>query len=297
MIVETLDNILNSSLCQCDNLRYCLVDETKKPYKIDNTLARPNNENDFISLSDLINNLTSTEYKGVGISIQASKICAIDVDHCFKNPFDITSVDERGQDIINLFKGKTYIEFSFSGTGLRILFTHNIIDNYSIKYFIKNSKNNIEYYQPTSSYRYVTVTGKYIDNHIIDVVSDEILNTFLNNYMLKPEKKLKELNKIKEEKTIEQLLKDVRVLYIKNENFQEVWFSKAPGSGADESERDYKLLSMIYENITQDKDKVKEIFEHSPFFKSKDWKHVKKWNYGNFRYFEYVYSQIEGRYI
>lgn len=294
MVVDVLYDVMNSSLKDCESLRFCLVDDSKKPYKVDNTLARPNHEEDFIPLFALVDKLNTTNYKGLGISIQASKICAVDVDHCFSKAFDVNTIDERGKRIIDIFKGHAYIEFSFSGTGLRVLFTHAIIPNYSKKYFIKNSKCNTEYYQPSSSYRYVTVTGKYLYNNTITDVPDQIIFTFLNEFMLKPEKNKKEVNTTKEIKSFDELMKLVRKHYIKNNNFQDLWFSKAPGSGSDESERDYHILSYIYENITQDKALIKQIFEASPFFKSKDSKHVNKWNYQNFRYFEYVFDNIKG---
>ena len=88
-------------------------------------------------------------------------------------------------------------------------------------------------------------------------------------------------------------MKLVKYRYMTNNSFQDVWFSLAPGSGHDESERDYKLIAEIYDNITKDKDKIKQIFEQSPFFKSKDWKHVNKWTKQDFRYFNYVFERVQ----
>ena len=294
--IDTLNNIINASNMSLLQLKYCLVSKDKLPYKIDSSLVKPNKEEDFVNIEELINASSNIkeDYKGVGISIQASKICAIDVDRCFNNPFDINSCDKRGEEIINIFKDKAYIEFSFSGTGLRVLFKSKIIENYSDKYYIKNSNNHIEYYQPNNSYRYVTVTGKYIfNNEICEIDSSFIENEFLNKFMKKEIRKFVELKTSKEEtRNFEQLMKAVRFHYVKNNSFQDLWFSKAPGSGKDESERDYHLITYLFENITQDKDFIKQIFESSPFFKSKDWKHVNKWNNQNFRYFNYLYSNV-----
>lgn len=296
MVLETIASILDSPLSKCDQLRYCLVDENKLPHKVDGSLAKSNVNEDFITLENIVNELKDFSYKGLGISIQASKICAIDVDHCFSSPFDIKTGDTRFKDIFNLFKNNAYIEFSFSGTGLRILFNHPVIENYSDKYYIKNSKFNVEYYQPTNSFRYVTVTGRSLSKQGIEELPEDILLKFLNEYMVKPVKVKKESKILNEGKTFDELMKIVRIHYIRNDNFQELWFSKAPGSGADESERDYHLLSYIYENITHDKDMMKSIFEQSPFFKSKDKKHINKWKYQEGRYFKHLYNQIEGSY-
>ena len=79
-----------------------------------------------------------------------------------------------------------------------------------------------------------------------------------------------------------------------NKSFQDNWFDKAPGSGSNESERDFFLLKFIFENISNDKNKSKELFEQSPFFKSKDRKHKYKWERSDNRYFNYLYNVISG---
>ena len=67
--------------------------------------------------------------------------------------------------------------------------------------------------------------------------------------------------------------------------FQDVWFSKAPGSNKNESELDYSLIYYLYEYITKDVEKIKILFMESPFFKSKDRKHYQKFTKDNFKYF------------
>lgn len=278
-----------------ENLKYCLVSSEKVPFKIDNTCAKPNILSDFVDFETLLQCNSLTSYAGVGISIQASKICAIDVDHCFLKAFDINSADDRAIDILNRFNNKCYIEFSFSGTGMRLLFKHNVIDDYSNNYYIKNDKTETEFYQPGKSFRYVTITGMSIIDKSIDVIDDATLYSFFNSYMLKQKKKETQIHTVDDGKSIEDLLKLVKKLYYTDYIFQDLWFSKAPGSGSDESERDYHLVAYLYENVTQDKSKLKTIFEHSPFFKSKDFKHKNKWTAQNGRYFEYLYSHIGGK--
>lgn len=291
-ILDTIDNIIKSNLVSA-NLKYCLVDSKKHPFRLSGELARPNRCEDFVDLEDLLQSTDICSYSGVGISIQASNVCAIDVDHCFALPFDISTADSRAKDVIRRFKNIAYIEFSFSGQGLRVIFRTDSIENYSDKYYIKNESKSVEYYQPSKSFRYVTVTGRTIENNKIEYNKNilPILQSFLNDYMLKPTKLAYEVKtEPVEMRTYEDLMKIVKMHYFKNYVFQNLWFDPAPGSGSNESERDYQLVAYLYENITQDKDLLKQIFETSPFFKSKDGKHISKWKGQDGRYFNYLYD-------
>lgn len=284
------ENLVNS------NLKYCLVTEKKLPYKLDNTPAKINNTNDFVDFKELLNGELE-KYAGIGISIQASKVCAIDVDKCFSIPFDISTGDERAKDIIDRFKKYAYIEFSFSGKGLRVIFRQRY-DFDNKKYYIKNETNSIEYYQPEKSYRYVTITGMTIINNPINSIYnfENIIEQFLNDYMLRPIKNIsREINEVDNNISIDILRKRLRRKLLLDNRFQDIWFSKAPGSGSDESERDYYLLSCLYESITQNKENIRILFEESPFFKSKDYKHINKWTNQDYRYFNYLYDRISER--
>lgn len=296
--LETLINISNNENLVSHDFRYCLVDETKHPFTIEGTFARPNHSEDFVRWKDLVDAPVSVldKYAGLGVSVQASNICAIDIDHCAFNKFDVESLDSRARDIITIMKSFAYIEFSFSGNGVRIFFKAHKIDNYEQIYYTKNSAVNIEYYYPEGSARYVTITGRTIvDNPIKTLTYDEQqrLTIFLNKYMKrKHELHSTDVVEHKDDRSLDDLMKLVKYRYLTNNSFQDVWFSPAPGSGHDESERDYKLVAEIYDNITKDKNKIKQIFEQSPFFKSKDWKHVSKWQKQDGRYFNYLYSRI-----
>ncbi len=286
---DVITAIADNENLQDDSLRFCFVNQDKVPY---NGLcpARPNNIEDFVPIY-MLNLGQSTKFAGLGLSIQASKICAIDVDHCFEKPFEVASADSRAQEIINLFGDHTYIEFSFSGTGLRLFFKANPIPDYSKHYYIKNSKRQIEYYYPEGSNRYVTITAKQIINKPINYVSRELLQKFLDTYMLRPQK----LNTGNSgAPAIDNI--DAALLHFlrSDKSFQDNWFDKAPGSGSNESERDFFLIKFIFDNITQNKDQIKELFERSPFFKSKDRKHKYKWEKSENRYFNYLFSVING---
>lgn len=293
--VDTLESIVNSELVNYD-FRYCFVNRSKIPYRVDGVEAKTNSVSDFVTLEKLIESpmLTRKRIVGIGISIQASNVCAIDVDDCFSTAFDITTIDKRGKDILSLFEDSAYCEFSFSGKGMRILFLHELIENYADKYYIKNSKMQIEYYQPSNSNRFVTITGKYIKNNAIRL-SNEIniaLNQFLESYMIRPVKTKTYTLHSEDSIDIEEATNKTVRLYLTNSKFQSLWFSKAPGSGHDESERDYQIIAMLYENVTTDDEIIKALFETSPYFKSKDEQHLRKWYNNDFRYFKYMYSHL-----
>lgn len=293
--LDTINNIINNTYLPLADLKYCLVNKNKIPFKINGENAKPNNINDFVDIDTLLNCNNLEDYSGVGISIQASNISAIDVDKCFEIPFDINSADDRALDIIQRFFDYAYIEFSFSGKGLRVLFKQEIIENYSKTFYIKNESNGIEFYQPSQSYRYVTITGRVINNKEINTNKDfsHIILKFLNDYMKRPEKIKKEIIVIEEDnRSIEEIMKKVKSKLLIDYVFQEKWFSHAPGSNSNESEIDFYLLSYLYEHVVQDKEKLRIVFETSPYFKSKDKKHLSKWMRGNYQYYNYIYGRL-----
>lgn len=281
----------NDYLRKADFLRYCFVNKQKVPFQYNGTdSARPNVSSDFVPLGQL-DLAKAAEFAGVGVSIQASGICAIDIDKCFRVPFDLSTADGRAQDIINIFGDKTYIEFSFSGTGLRILFRAAPISDYEKRYYIKNSRTQCEYYYPQGSNRYVTVTGRTIIYAGINFLPEAILKAFLDTYMIRPVKSVSGSAR----EPIQGDRNNLLLHFLRtNKSFQDNWFDKAPGSGSNESERDFFLLKFIFENITNNQEEAKTIFEESPFFKSKDQKHIYKWTRADNRYFNYLYNVISG---
>lgn len=294
--LDVLENLTKTSISKNENLKYCLVDEKKRPYTIFGNYARPNCNEDFSSLEELLSADNLYTYKGVGISINASNVCAIDVDHCFSNAFDFESIDSRGKDIFNTFKDLAYIEFSFSGTGMRVIFLQEAIENYSDIYYVKNSKNQIEYYQPSGSARYVTITGQVLANN--PIISQQnfkhILIKFLDKYMKRPISIVNNNDNLDNTDDLETAKKKLKRYIFKNMRFQDLWYGKAPGSGKNESELDFAILQQIYLNITTNKETIRLLFETSPYFKSKDHKHINKWEYNNHRYYNYVYDRLGG---
>ena len=120
--IDVLNNIIQNDNLLKYPFKYCLVSSMKVPFTINGTVARPNVINDFVDISKLVESKVINNFDGIGISIKGSNICAIDIDKCFTEPFNLSTGDSRAIDIINLFKDNAYIEFSFSGKGLRIFF-------------------------------------------------------------------------------------------------------------------------------------------------------------------------------
>lgn len=295
-VLDVIDRLLNTSVGSAD-LKYCLVDDCKRPFKTDNNPARPNINEDFVSIEELLQCNDVSRYAGVGISIQASQVCAIDIDNCFSVANDVDSADERAKDVLSLFEDCAYCEFSFSGHGLRILFRQPVIKDYSQKYYIKNAAYHVEYYQPSKSFRYVTLTGNVIaDNGLDNALVKDRLVQFLDKYMPRQISKASTVKTSSNEtRTFDELLDVVRLHWFRNSRFRAIWFSKAPGSGRDESERDFYLVSYLYENVTQDKQLLQQLFESSEFFKTKDSHHVWKWTSNEHRYFNYLYDLMQKR--
>lgn len=295
--VEVAERIIEGPLFDA-NLKYCLVDKNKVPFRYDGKNAHPNDVNDFCDIKDIVTSDQITKFPGMGISVQASNVWGIDIDHCVETPFNKDTINDFGKGIVNMFKDFAYIEFSFSGTGLRILFRDKIIDNYEDIYYIKNSKLQVEYYQPSKSNRYLTITGMAIYPNKIDseTTHSNIVYMFLNNYMRRPmsvNNKIDIIKDVSDDRSLEQLLNNIKCCMLADSSLTELWFHHAPGSGSNESECDYYLCNYIYHHITKDKDKIKDLFELSPYFKSKDSKHVYKWNYHDNRYYyNCIYKSI-----
>ena len=293
--IEAVERIVNNEYLVSYPFRYCLVSDTKVPYTIKNELAHPNKKEDFCDLLELVSCGVLNLYEGVGISVIESKISAIDIDKCFSIPFNVESGDDRAKFALELFKDKAYIEFSFSGKGLRILFVVDNIENYSEKYYIKNDKTQIEYYQPGNTARYVTLTGRHIYNNSLTIMKDlSDVEHFLNKYMVRTTKSIRNTKSddTNDDRSLEDLMKKIKSLYLKDIEFQNLWFGQAPGSGKNESQLDFHLLVMLYDNITKDKEKLRQLFEASPYYKSKDSKHIYKWKYGNYRYLNHMYNNL-----
>ena len=301
---DCLIRLLETDVVYSD-FKYCLVDSSKIPHRIDGNRGSSSNYDDFVTIDKIADVKDLDSWAGLGISIQASHIVAIDIDHCCTTPLDFSTADDRAKDIVNMFKDFAYIEFSFSGKGIRILYKGDEINPYKSLYYIKNSKTEVEYYQPSfddvPSNRMVTITGNTIYDSDLncEYSTKNATIEFLDKYMKRP--KIESSRVVFDSKStdFDYCMVQVKRWLIKDYGFQTDWFKKGIHptlANPDESETDYRLIGFIYSHVTQDESMVKKLFEQSPFFKTKDGKHVFKWNYNDFRYFKWQFSQVRKMY-
>ncbi len=110
---------------------------TKVPYQASGIKAQPNNASTFTSFYTAVNEVSRFDGLGIGIF---NGVSAIDIDHCVSESGELS---EMAQDIVALFDG-SYMEYSPSGTGLRIIFLtsdfHYDKAKYAKLYLLKSGK-------------------------------------------------------------------------------------------------------------------------------------------------------------
>ena len=109
---------------------------------------------------------------------------------------------------------------------------------------------------------------------------------------MKRERVEKVIAVINDDKTIDELKGIVKYHLFKNSHFQDLWFGKAPGYGKNENELDFAFISYLYENITQNKEKIITLFEDSDYYKSKDYMHKNKWTKNDHFYLNSILKKI-----
>jgi len=233
-----------------------LTENGKEPFNLATGYhAKSNDESTFSTYPILLNNIhkylkfeNDKQVGGIGLGIFRG-YSAIDIDHCVDENGNLS---EMAKDIINFCQ--SYTEYSPSGTGIRIIFKTQVKINKDTHY-IKNSNNNLEIYISDNTNKFVTITGKKLSGDIINEID---ITYILDKYMKKGGF------------NIEKIL-------AKDEKLKILWNKQAPGSGADESETDMALACKLSYYLKNDEAEVKKYFEMSPYFKSKDEEHKKKW--------------------
>lgn len=211
------------------------------------------------------------DYETIGLKI-GNGISAIDIDDCFTNGVM--------NDIANIFidEMKSYTELSPSGTGVRILFeSKNLFDRH--KYYIKNSKLNVEYYdgndQEKNGARMVRLTGRSITSYKYRKVDTTNL---LDRYMtrdikINPNYVSTTVYSKRFVRIVSYLLKyDLDAYELNNREF----------IGKSESDWDMTFLNKIGK-YTANKQEIQEIFERSKYFKTKSVRHTEKWKGSRYR--------------
>ena len=245
-------------------------DNIKMPFNpLTGYAAKSNDKSTFVSYPTLMhyaNSYIAFEGKkqigGIGLGI-FNGFSAIDIDHCVDNG----KPNKMAQEIIDFCN--SYTEFSPSGTGIRIIFKSTIkIDKN--KYYINNAKNGLEIYISDNTNKFVTITGNNINNNDINEIDvTEILEKYMKRSVpLMPTISPAFNNEVNI--SIEYALNKDAKLY-------ELWYKQAPGSHSNESELDLALCCKLAFYCNGDFNKIKQTFESSPYYASKDELHKNKW--------------------
>ena len=128
--------------------------------------ARWKSNNEIFPFVECVESVEKGKYEGVSFLIRKENlILVIDLDHVAANG---EIIDRKAQQIVHFFKGKAYIEFSKSKTGLHILVKYNgnlsqwIFTNGKMKSF--NGDNDIKYEFFIDDHL-ISLTGNIFNNH------------------------------------------------------------------------------------------------------------------------------------
>ena len=235
------------------------------------TLAKSNNPNTFNSYKTIFEYLPDY-YKinnqgqvlgGLGLGI-FNGYSAIDIDDCRDNKGKLSPMAE---DIIKYIN--SYTEISPSGRGIRIIFKTDDKINKDTHY-INNRNLGLEIYISDNTNKYVTLTGNKLSGDSINSIN---ISYVLEKYMKKHTHEVI----INEPSNIANIELKINSELKYNKKFKDAWNATAPGSGSNESELDMSLTNHLAFIFEGDYGSIKEAFELSPYFASKDDKHKEKW--------------------
>lgn len=242
--------------------------------------ARVDDMSTFQPFPQALSSIKNGEGLGIGLF---GNLCGIDIDHALRED---GTLSQTAQDIINYFDG-AYMEYSYSGQGIHILFFCAQQKKYQ-KYYVKLGEKQLqtkgildigglELYQGRIDNRYLTLTGNIIPQSRTNnyTVSPQRLTEFLDKYFKRPT-----------------LLTTPLPSECNDEEDQAWWnwaktrrperlfqlASQTPtGSGGTESEDDLALCQELSFWCNKNPHLVRQVFESSYYYKHKDDKHKIKW--------------------
>lgn len=253
-----------------------LSDRGKVPYDlVTGRLAKSNDKSTFHSWDVALKNISKYyNYNkdgkltgGLGLGI-FNGYSAIDIDHCIDEDGNLS---EMAMDVIDYCS--TYTEVSPSGTGIRLIFKTNtpLEKDY---YYINNQKIGLEIYLSDQTHKFVTITGdvKFSAN-----IADIDISYILDKYMQKRGVGVQHNVDIDVD-TGEVVESDFDASQFFNDiKFKELWQGVAPGSGANENELDLALCNKLAYYLKGNYQAINKAFISSPYYATKDTKHMKKW--------------------
>lgn len=231
--------------------------------------AKSNDKSTFVTYPTLMRYAESyiafendKQVGGIGLGI-FNGFSAIDIDHCVNNG----KPNQLAQEIIEFCN--SYTEYSPSGTGIRIIFK-SLIKIDKNKYYINNAKKGLEIYISDNTNKFVTITGNVLLNEDIKEID---LTEILEKHMKRSVPLMPTVTPVFNNEvniSIERALTKDSKLY-------ELWNKPASGSHGTESEDDLALCCKLAFYCNGDFNKIKDTFESSPHYRSKDELHLNKW--------------------
>ena len=254
----------------------------------DNLLTLSSFEDVIKALEKKRTNAVGVKYEGINFCIYNKEVIGIDIDYMGEQ------TQEHIDTIIEKFKGKTYVEHSPSGKGLRIFLKGKLKDDYKDTYYYKRKE-----FEIYDNKKFLSVTFNQIEGAVNDVCeAQEELNWFIETYMRKPSTEEKQIKRVVDNfKTIEldrnkvlDLLRNVGDT-VANEvyHFLTVGY---PEGNIDKSAIDMKCILKLGFYTQRNEDLTKEIMMSSALFRDK---FVSNKTYLD-RSIENAFSKINGAY-
>lgn len=262
MIWDAIPNDLRMNGLWCC---WKLTDKGKLPIDaLTGKMARSNDKTTFHSYQQVMEKVhnyynfdeNNRALGGLGLGI-FNGFSAIDIDNC-RNP-ETGKLTEMAEDIIDFCQ--SYTEISPSNRGIRIIFKTPNSDLNKEKYYINNRNLGLEIYISENTNKFVTITGNALYPSQIKEID---ITYILNKYMQKSG------GTSSSDSSLQKALK-------KDTKLIELWNGKAPGAHANESELDLALCNKLAFYLNCDFNAINNAFINSPYFKSKDDEHKKKW--------------------
>ena len=276
-------------MCMYQNIPAWLVGDDKYQIFCTHKDKKPthnthvNDKNSFYTYSQAMRLMQPDEGLGIGLF---GNLCGIDIDHAVQAD---GTLSPTAKDIIDYFDG-AYMEYSYSGKGVHILFICKDQKKYR-KYYTKMTEvqlikkgildvGGLEFYQGQVDNRYLTLTGNIIpqrtkNNYTVPV---QKLTAFLDKYFTVPVQSIQPIAPTSSN-TKEDLAWARFGLYtLKNELFRKAFNKPATGYGGTESEDDLALACRAAFWTNNNPEAIRIVFEASPHYSTKDPDHLDKWS-------------------
>lgn len=252
-----------------------------KSYQVkEDYFSKSNDETRFNHL-DKVLPLTSSKY-GIGFGI-FDTFGAIDLDHCLNEEGKIIQ-DDFSKIVIDIVKNlNTYTEKSPSGTGLHLYFKIKDLkltsEEYSKKYytnkrFNKEKKQGLEIYLSGMTKKFLTITGDKLGQNEFREISFKELEPILEKYMRRYTSK-------KEQSSLVTTTEDFLKIGLEKDSLLIDLYNNTSHNG-NESEEDMKLLSKLAYYCNKDSQSMRQAFESSSYYMTKDEEHLQKWKRENY---------------